>query len=1829
MPPKAQTPRPVTPVEKDRLFILKNYALIAKSNLYTGNEKHVEGIVAVNETKSNVTPAISAMKVAFEPMGQHTLRKDEENKKWERERADMITDPSKWPGMVPSFELWAAATSYDPTKPNGGLEFQNMMKFLLVDTNNEPQFNGDDYFVKGQGRGPGWYKQKKEATFEGTPHSLRLKEEYASYGAWHTPESQGAVNNAGNNDRSKSKKPNHITRTPKCTGGRNGAISGVADGYYMNHTKLQKMQKTVTINPAYEVGSKLNWLKHCMCILQGKHDDDAGGNHNSSTQFLSHGELDNCNEYQKGCMAGGNTYAALIGLYYYPECDEAANNWVVEQTRGEYTYPIRMRMWNPRYSLVTQDATPMLLVREPVNNAWAAALKKTGAEIAQSKSDKYVGSHIVNNTAKAGFYLPHIYKSTNQLGGTMRDKATPPQPLKNLVQWSESKKTYVSSLAPFFGIPGQPDKHGNPRGGQTEFAITTSVFGNEYSLVKDFRELMILLKKHLGDVAQGPSDLKDDIGFGFRVPKAHWLYPHWGDKHSVKLKHALKGKQKHMKQGTGFQPNPTWHPKRAYLTDTGPYKLKRMNELTEGRSEDALVKDIESFGLAISLLDIDYRESGTVMPKLRLPQMNSIEYALEESEYTAYYDEEEAPAARSGKAPAASGKEPEAAQNPNPNRASRSRTAPGSSATHAGLPSLEEEEEVEGAAEEDDGDETADSYVRQLDHDIADEEESTTDANVSLPDDDTQESFQVLTEAEMLGRGLGVEDAGVEDPGELVKHLRKESKKGEREGGLGLKESQRDLLPGAIKRVGRDLNAHFSSSNLQAWAHHDIYKSENMEITSEVLDPEALKTFTDDYGSSANAYLRGELMPQRITGIKQVYGEALPVINSNLCAKTPLHRKNMCRILAIYNEEGEFGNKYSNFQLSNDEKKNGMQFGVYGKTDSYEIRYGWPRGKAYGFPPPTLPKGWQCLWPPVFGKKSNGKANVPESVSMETVRLRGTADETRDAWDMKTANMKAGADADVCRSDYYNMWFKSCNTKMTVLSWITSPWHYLSLPYQKKRILFEDSETYSEGCKRCSRPFYEYKYMYSWFLRGPQRTAHFPNSYWCVSLPNSASCNTALAPKPFHEDIFWEVPTGNAVTVLDKETVLHEREEDGSGKSAGWHNWPLRAFKFGHIPGTQQVYPELKAEYMTRNGAQRRINGRMQHTLSSDVNTLPANNKPLLYKRYTNHAYREHSPVFQGEYPMYPQSRPSTNAAKIKVGMRDYCLQRASKYGNICHDCAIELELAPGLLVRNYRKQTFKVGNFHGKMAKDDEGRGEHANTYWTQLLSTYRKAAERGDLAADYLAVDNMVNYDLEIIHGKHYDPAVDGDNPERVRSFNDPRAVDASMRAYAELISMQQNLHLGSDKNGKPITKYNSPPDIYIQKELELKSGIFGEVDHVQIKAAVKALVAMRAKTVKTTDAFGNVTDVSVEMSSFWTDTTPAGVAEREKVFAMPALHHMIFELERKYMHHSEFTRDKQTKVFDSDMVRVEYRNQSMELDGQKYANCLVVKQYVPPKVQKGRNGEIVHPQPAAKTIYYYDKKREEQSAGTGTPAKKTVNETMWLGDEHVMQGRGQEVQYRKMRQSRLFITYSLHRATTSENEARFLMMRMADAAHELFGNDQNLSELLVFGHKLAAGAKGKNDSLSQGGFELIKAPNKKDQIANFYGDATGSSYIYDTYQTHVDKVDLDGGIEIGPQRHHPHFHMLLTINHWSYIQIDYFKMNAYLEMMFKGIDPLLKGWGERFQLLDSSGNLFYTDNENPYVDIKLYPQDNWNDIISAYVRKNAVPGPIEAQRVARDAI
>jgi hypothetical protein len=67
-----------------------------------------------------------------------------------------------------------------------------------------------------------------------------------------------------------------------------------------------------------------------------------------------------------------------------------------------------------------------------------------------------------------------------------------------------------------------------------------------------------------------------------------------------------------------------------------------------------------------------------------------------------------------------------------------------------------------------------------------------------------------------------------------------------------------------------------------------------------------------------------------------------------------------------------------------------------------------------------------------------------------------------------------------------------------------------------------------------------------------------------------------------------------------------------------------------------------------------------------------------------------------------------------------------------------------------------------------------------------------------------------------------------------------------------------------------------------------------------------------------------------------------------------------------------------------------------------------------------------------------------------------------------------------------------------------------------------------------------------------------------------------------------------------------------------------MFKGLHTgLAQGDMSDLEMVDNAGLPFYGDNENPYVHIKLYPTDNWEDVLTAYVRKNATPQIMEALR------
>lgn len=1755
MPPRGKAKEKVAPKEKEKkakvitpekaaylqfakensLFIRENFALFPNLTSGPSGKPNV----------SNEGEQIQHMKPAFEPMGQGPLATFPEEWLAKRKELQSKVGYKKWPKGVVSFEVWATATAYDhnPKVEFGGPAFQNMLQFLLVDSGftKPPEFDATLY-CKNNGtrenrRGPNWYKYGTDDFKEG-PHSVGINEKNASNKAWYTPETQGAYDvlvGGGNGAGSNSTHPDYNISANMAKVGSINPVNGKG-----------KPRQLFTVGSPSDIGTKHNWLYHCLGFPQLYDAVQQGpGNNNSCGQFVTSGDKSQCNEAQRGITALGNLLAGVMGLYYYEGCEKPENNWTVTQKHNDQSYKIRMRMWNPRYKLVEAHPIPgkkknkvpvsggRLLIREPVNSTYDS--KKSSGE--------FVGSHFVGNDHKSGFLLPAPFKMKLNAGddeddekkGSKKQKQTekqnkskavllineptPPQFLKQLVN-----KKGNASIGPWFGVEEAADPGDAQQGG----IVASKV---------DRLKLMRTLHEALGDIVHLPERGPDALRFGFKTPVAHWLFPMWQND-DTELTGVEMGNSK--TKGTGYQPIPNWR-KAEYIKES-PKKGEQHVDWTRSKQ---IAHMLNHHGLAVTMLDLKYNDDG------KLFALNNIDYILggeqggKQSAAVEMIEEEE---------PEEEGSEGSGVDG-----------GPESDADEGGVqgdldpPPLPETEETEEDLEGKDP-VVRDESLGQLNHKEALEKQATNEDDPDIVKEPT--IFVPADGADLLTHTIGDVDVNL-TRGEAEKALMKKFEGVE--GAMG-----QDMQPGATQRSGnRDLNQHFKSSLLQAWPHADIYDVDALKLVTQQdpMSEEQLQEYRAQYGSTKNTYLRGEKVPKLITDITPSYGYAKDVIHTKLFTDDAVHMKHMCRMVAIYFEDSEFGNKGSEFKISCEDKQRGMLYGVYGDKISGAIQYGWMGNSS--FPPPTELKKMKAeeghthvqLWPPVFGVNKNNKAMGPTAALFIT---------------LSDINMHAGTDEDklVCTKANFKTWFRKARRQeewatMSVLQWVTSPWHYVTLPYQKKRLLFDDGETYSEGCKRCSRPFHEYKHMYSWFPKSPEGTQHWQVGYWCVN--GSGGCSTALAPKPFHHGALWTDPVGEPVTTVQETSVVDNRNDPG------WHNWPTQAFMFGKLPRKKEKYPITRSEY-----------DRRENNLPEQIDRLPREGQSLVFKRYMNHMYHEHRLEFwggKGKYPEYPQSRPSYKQSRLHTGMREYNLQRASKYGNLCFDCAAVLENAPGLLIRNYQKKIYEKGDFLPKMSKGDKLKGPDGGTYWSALLKNM------GDEGLDR----SLINFD----HGSRNHTA---------------ESIQRSMKKYLQYISSQQEMELGRDGGLAPLTKFNAPPDIYIQKQVELKSGIIGQVDHEQLAEAVKALGKMKPITKEVNGK------LVTKLPNWW--TSPLKREERLATFALPAFQHMIFELERKYMHNSQFVKDKQTKVFDSDMVRVEERNVELTHRKVTYKNCLRVRQYVPPKVND-RTKEVFA-QPKAEVVYYYDKLNKKQMQLN----KKTELETMWRGDDYVQQTGGQRpnrqlVQYRKMRQSRLFITYSLHRAVTSEDEARFIMMRMADAAHCLFGNDQNLAELLVFGYKVGAGAD-PNDSMGKGGFTQITAPKKKDQIPNFYGHADGSSYLHDTYQTHVDSVDVDGGIEIGPQRHHPHFHILLTVNHYSYIQIDYFKMNAYLEMMFKGIDKLNKGWGDKFKLLDASGNLFYTDNENPYVDIKLYPQDNWNDIIAAYVRKNATPGPIEAARI-----
>ena len=182
-------------------------------------------------------------------------------------------------------------------------------------------------------------------------------------------------------------------------------------------------------------------------------------------------------------------------------------------------------------------------------------------------------------------------------------------------------------------------------------------------------------------------------------------------------------------------------------------------------------------------------------------------------------------------------------------------------------------------------------------------------------------------------------------------------------------------------------------------------------------------------------------------------------------------RNDYMRILAIYFSNRGVGSDRVGFSV--DEKKTGMLVGLWRFKEA-------PNSPQYVQAP---------VWQQKKGVKARYEPNAQSGTRIWSPVFKGFDQKKLDGNELTKVVGSAAASAFskyfLNQTDEY--WEKEVfngitlpESDMTVREWITTPWHLHHLPYQMQYAVFRDGEAYCEGCKRCSRPFFEYeKLLYS------------------------------------------------------------------------------------------------------------------------------------------------------------------------------------------------------------------------------------------------------------------------------------------------------------------------------------------------------------------------------------------------------------------------------------------------------------------------------------------------------------------------------------------------------------------------------------------------------------------------------------------------------------------------------------------------------------------------------------------------------------------------------
>ena len=1688
---------------------------------------------------------MSSELLAYLPFGERKVKKQDQAT-WRKAVEACQKDPSKWPQQVPSFELWAAATKYERGKPDGGPAFRTMMRLLLVEGNSLP------------------------VNIAAKPHVPKAASE-----EWKTKDANTHKNN---NDTQHT--PSTQGKLSTVDGGLpNGALSSKGTGFVFEQYNEQQGQITIAAD-GYESRAsikpltKLAWAKFCMGLADPKHGTNtsaSAGKHGSHTSFSSAHKAKtkknaSCDEVEGECLSLGNQLASIFGLYYYDGCEDAENNWMVKQTLGSKVYYVRMRAWNPAYTMKQDiDGVSRLLVQQPLNTT--AQEEEGENQLAPQIQDlpqekRFVGSHEARRgKMMPGFWLPTVMKYDGH----------PLQPSHVICQSHKTGATesISTALAPWFGKleAKKPADH--------TYAVRRSV-----SKADPEGDLAAKLRELLGDLVMEKTKGDDGISLGFVAPKAHWLYPHHDTKSKLECESGDEPGNSLLQGANAYQPCPQWHSRygntlkagcmvpdgeeslRAikqnglyYVTDLFKKERERLNQIRYALGDNRLPFD-EKAAKAVDAMIAKRRPGGEV------PDEDLGDLPVDVLRAMA---QERGIETKTGKVTKAG---PQYFRRPEILRRLRAQKPPAAAVVPAakGPAEAESDEEESDEAESDEAE--------------PDEEEPATASAPSrgqryaarqrgaVEEPKQPKAVEARTQAES-GRG---QRYAARQPKAVEARTQAESGRGQRyaarqpkaveartqaESGRSLRSAARQ--PKAVAREqpseapkandtgadddamdeedpeDRDAQRHefitedtantrpaefeyadfnqevivvlenetlndmetgdenttptettderfrFESQSEQAWPHSELYETPSIVIVANDLSSvEGLKQYKQKYGSTANLYVGGRKIASDLLDptakVKMQYGYAhLDVMKSKLFHCDRAHKEQMLRILRIYADQGRFGRQRSNLDLSAEEKRDGFNFGV-------ALGAGCKR-KA-----PCLeclkekcnPQKRVLLWKPVFGTPPTDalcKAIRDDTVGLQTKLFL----------------------------DWYNKREHRANGCMTVQEWLCTPWHYNSLPLERHAVMFRDGECYSEGCRRCARPFFEYEWRYAWTRLSVPGTAGFTQRLW---RPDGTFNRAERAPRPFDDPCFWEKAEAskerNAKRTSTKPVALaKDAPRDVGGEDAQKQmNWELYAFQYGP-PGFVQNKSALSHEWNERN----------KKKAEAQVKEAAKKGFEVVYRQYNNHCYsaeraRDWDKIENKGYPTSVACRAAGPTARVQAGAQDYRLARCAKYGNLCVDCAATLYAAK-MLDRSHESSKYAAKSVGGRRKKKEKRSAAQVLSEWQTRLRPLKTAT--GEWAKDVLTLSPADMRQLKEVYKiteknttrKDYSPEEEAQMRQQSKQAGNAAVALARERQAKPLMQ-----HLEFNKGEVQCrTMYKTPPEFYIQNHFPWRGMEKDKTvpkDRDDILEALKLLDRMLAKP-ELDAAKPKGKRTSLAPSTFWTDAEQA--TAREQAAHNVALQHMLAELHRRYVHMETHT-EAPVERFDMNW-RKELRNEQVAdprpNNKTVWENCLVV---CTPQPEMGDETEA-----QGKKKRKYTTEKVYYNSFNKTPADGEL-ETMWRGDKHVIHHGGPPVQWRERRQSRLFITYSLHRAITGEDEGRFILARMAAACDYVFGNETELAKLLVFGYKVSGppkrGREGKastqsvpdTDAISRGSLDVIQGFRKQDKQFRFYGRGQSGS-------------------------------------------------------------------------------------------------------------------------------